>query len=91
MGQAQRERAVRSDSTRNRDAILEAASECLIELLSTESVESIPGWLERHEDELADVTTHELDIIDGAHYLHWTQSRLMARTISEFVTANVTR
>lgn len=28
--EAQRERAVRSDSTRNRDAILEAAAECLV-------------------------------------------------------------
>ncbi len=30
MAQAQRERAVRSDSTRNRDAILAAAAECLV-------------------------------------------------------------
>lgn len=61
----------------------------VLDFLSTASNKSIPGWLANHQAELADVTTHQLDIIKGGHYLHWTQAPLMARTISDFITANV--
>ncbi len=62
----------------------------VLEFLSTASLDSIPGWLANHEAELAGVTDHQLDVIKGAHYLHWTQAPLMARTMSEFIAAHVT-
>ena len=57
----------------------------VLTFLSTESVTAMPDWLSTHEAELADVTTHQVQIVDGSHYLHWTQSPLLGRTISDFV------
>jgi pimeloyl-ACP methyl ester carboxylesterase len=62
----------------------------VLEFLSTESVKTIPGWLEKHTAELEGVTTHQLVILEGAHYLHWTQASALAQTMSEFISAHVT-
>ena len=62
----------------------------VLEFLSSESVNSLPNWLEKHQAELADVTTHDLQIVAGAHYLHWTQSPMLGRAITDFVTDHVT-
>ena len=61
----------------------------VLEMLSSESVKTLPNWLSDHKAELAGVTTHRLEVLEGAHYLHWTQSPAMARIISEFITASV--
>lgn len=60
-----------------------------LQFLSTESLKNIPGWLDKHEAELAGVTAHELVTVEGAHYLHWTQAPLLAQAITQFVDANV--
>lgn len=67
-----------------------AADLPILEILSTDSVDTIPEWLPNHEAELKNVVTHQLDVLKGAHYLHWTQAPALARLISAFVTANVT-
>jgi pimeloyl-ACP methyl ester carboxylesterase len=61
----------------------------VLEMLSSDSVKTLPNWLSDHKAELAGVTTHRLEVLEGAHYLHWTQSPAMARIISEFITASV--
>ena len=61
----------------------------VLELLSSQSVESMSDWLPNHEAELAGVTTHQLEVLEGPHYLHWSQSPVIAATISEFVSAYV--
>jgi len=61
----------------------------VLEFVSSESIRTIPNWLEKHQAELADVTTHQLQIVDGAHYLHWTQSPLLGKAISDFIPAQV--
>lgn len=66
-----------------------AADLPVLELLATESVDTMPEWLPNHEAELEGVTTHQLQVLDGAHYLHWTQSPAMARIITEFVAVHV--
>jgi hypothetical protein len=66
-----------------------AADLPVLEMLATESVDTMPEWLPNHEAELEGVTTHQLEVPDGAHYLHWTQSPAMARLIADFVTAHV--
>ncbi|MFF2246612.1 alpha/beta fold hydrolase [Arthrobacter sp. NPDC058130] len=38
-----------------------------------------------HERQLANVRRHELVVLEGEHYLHWTQSRAMAARISDFL------
>ncbi|MDJ0348395.1 hypothetical protein [Cryobacterium sp. PH29-G1] len=48
------------------------------------------SWLPNHEAELADVATHQLEVLDGAHYLQWTQAPAMAKTITAFIAAHVT-
>ena len=67
-----------------------AADLPVIEILSSESVTTMPEWLPNHEAELEGVTTHQLEVLEGTHYLHWTQSPALAQLISEFVTAHVT-
>lgn len=62
----------------------------VLEILSSESVTTMPEWLPNHEAELEGVTTHQLEVLEGAHYLQWTQSTALARIISEFLSAHVT-
>ncbi len=66
-----------------------AADLPVLEILSTESVTTMPDWLPNHEAELEGVATHRLEVLEGAHYLHWTQAPALARLISEFVAAHV--
>lgn len=61
----------------------------VLEILSSESVSIMPEWLPNHEAELEGVTTHQLEVLDGAHYLQWTQAPALGRLISEFVTTNL--
>ncbi|TFB98842.1 alpha/beta hydrolase [Cryobacterium sp. MDB2-10] len=57
----------------------------VLEILSSDSVRTMPQWLPNHEAELENVTTHEITVLEGSHYLHWTQSPALARIISEFL------
>jgi len=61
----------------------------VLEILSSDSVSTMPNWFPDHQAELAGVTTHRLEVLEGAHYLHWTQSPEMARIISEFIAASI--
>ena len=62
----------------------------VLEILSTESVANMSTWLPSHEAELEGVTIHQLEVLEGAHYLQWTQAPALARLITEFVSAHVT-
>lgn len=62
----------------------------VLEMLSSESVDTMPAWLRNHEAELEGVTTHQLEVLEGTHYLHWTQSPQMGRLITDFVASHVT-
>jgi pimeloyl-ACP methyl ester carboxylesterase len=62
----------------------------VLEFLSSETVTSDASWLPNHESEVAGIATHQLELLDGAHYLHWTQSPAMAKTITAFIAAHVT-
>jgi len=53
--------------------------------LSAESLGSLPHWRELHEEQVRNVTRHELIELPGGHYLHWTQSPAMAAAIREFL------
>jgi len=57
----------------------------VLDLLASDSVSTIPGWVEKHEDQLRNVQRHEVVVLDGGHYLHWTQSRAMAEKITDFL------
>jgi pimeloyl-ACP methyl ester carboxylesterase len=63
----------------------------VLEFIASESVDTMPGWLERHEAELANVAVHKIEVVEGAHYLHWTQSALMATEIDAFLKANLVK
>jgi pimeloyl-ACP methyl ester carboxylesterase len=67
-----------------------AADLPVLEMLSTESVDGMAAWLPNHEAELEGVATHHLEVLEGSHYLHWTQSPRMGRIITDFVAAHVT-
>ncbi len=61
----------------------------VLEMLATDTINTNSHWLPDHQAELAGVTVHELDIIEGTHYLHWTQAPLMGRTIAAFLGAHL--
>jgi len=56
-------------------------------ILAKETVGIMPEWVEQHEDQLRNVQRHEVVVLDGPHYLHWTQSEEMARMIVDFTGA----
>lgn len=57
----------------------------VLDFLSQDSIDSMPGWLPAHERQLRNVTRHEIVVLEGGHYLHWTQSAAMAKKITEFL------
>jgi len=61
----------------------------VLTFLSSASVDSIPHWYDTHERQVRGSEHHELQVLDGGHYLHWTQSKAMAEKITTFLTANV--
>ena len=63
----------------------------VLDLLSSESVATLPRWVESHEDQLRNVQPHEVVVLNGGHYLHWTQSKAMGDKITAFLDANLAR
>jgi pimeloyl-ACP methyl ester carboxylesterase len=63
----------------------------VLEFLSSDSVATLPRWVESHESQLRNVRHHEVVALDGDHYLHWTQSKAMADKITAFLDANLAR
>ena len=59
--------------------------------LSTDSVATMPNWVQQHENQLRNVQRHEVVVLDGGHYLHWTQSKAMAEKITDFLGENLAR
>ncbi len=57
----------------------------VLEFLAGDGVASSPDSPTLHENELAGVRHHEIRIVPGAHYLHWTQAALLGRSIADFV------
>ncbi|XTR53282.1 alpha/beta fold hydrolase [Pseudarthrobacter sp. So.54] len=57
----------------------------VLDFLSQETMNQQPDWRAAHERQLANVTRHELVVLDGAHYLHWTHSKVMAEKIRDFL------
>ncbi len=42
-----------------------------------------------HENQLRNVQHDEVVVLDGGHYLHWTQSQAMAAKITAFLGENL--
>jgi len=63
----------------------------VLDILSTDSVATLQHWVESHEDQLRNVQHHQVVVLDGEHYLHWTQSKAMAEKITAFLDANLAR
>ena len=59
--------------------------------LSQDTMNQQPDWYGAHERQLANVRRHELVVLGGEHYLHWTQSKAMATKITEFLRHGGTR
>jgi pimeloyl-ACP methyl ester carboxylesterase len=63
----------------------------VLEFLSSDSAATLPDWVGQHEDQLRNVRRHEVAVLDGGHYLHWTQSKAMAERIIAFLDADLVR
>jgi pimeloyl-ACP methyl ester carboxylesterase len=61
----------------------------VLEFLSSASIASDPQWLVSHRQQLSNVRRHEIVVLDGGHYLHWTQAGAMADKITAFLKENV--
>jgi pimeloyl-ACP methyl ester carboxylesterase len=57
----------------------------VLQFVSQETMTQDPEWLPAHQRQLLNIKRHELVILDGPHYLHWTQSKAMAKRIGEFL------
>jgi pimeloyl-ACP methyl ester carboxylesterase len=57
----------------------------VLDFLSKDTMNEQADWFGAHERQLANVKRHELVVLDGAHYLHWTQSKAMAQKIRQFL------
>jgi pimeloyl-ACP methyl ester carboxylesterase len=60
----------------------------VLDFIASDSVATIPHWLETHENQLNNVSHHEIVELEGGHYLHWTQSKAMAKKITTFLQEN---
>jgi pimeloyl-ACP methyl ester carboxylesterase len=57
----------------------------VLDILSSDSVKTIPGWVQLHEEQLGNVQRHDVVVLDGPHYLYWTKSRAIAQRITGFI------
>ncbi|MCW2131927.1 alpha/beta fold hydrolase [Arthrobacter sp. VKM Ac-2550] len=62
----------------------------VLNLLASDSIATIPNWLEAHENQLKNVSHHEIVEVEGPHNLQWTQSKAMAKKITEFLQGSAT-
>jgi pimeloyl-ACP methyl ester carboxylesterase len=53
--------------------------------LAQDTVEETPEWLPGHEEQLRGVRDHEMVVLEGGHYLHWTRSPEIASTTADFL------
>ncbi|MHA7262449.1 alpha/beta fold hydrolase [Arthrobacter sp. TMN-37] len=60
----------------------------VLDLLASDSIATDPKWRETHENQLRNVSRHEIVELEGPHSLHWTQSKAMATKITEFLQAS---
>jgi len=56
--------------------------------LSKDTLDTQSDWVARHEDQLRNVRRQEIVVLDGPHYIHWTQSKAMAEKIKGFLATN---
>ncbi|GAA3406259.1 hypothetical protein GCM10018951_36390 [Pseudarthrobacter polychromogenes] len=57
----------------------------VLHFLASDSVATIPDWLESHKNQLTGVNRHEIVELQGLHNLQWTQSTAMAKKITQFL------
>lgn len=57
----------------------------VLDFLSSESMASQENWLERHEQELTGVRNQRIEIVEGRHYLHWTEAPALGSKMRAFV------
>lgn len=59
----------------------------VLDFLAQDSIDSDAGWVDAHERQLHNVRNHKIVVLKGGHYLHWTQSAVMAEEITDFLKA----
>jgi hypothetical protein len=57
----------------------------VLQFLAQDGIDQRPEWLSLHERQLQDVARHELVVLDGPHYLHWTKAKELADGIDKFL------
>ncbi|MGO4186384.1 alpha/beta fold hydrolase [Pseudarthrobacter sp. TAF60_1] len=54
-------------------------------LLSRDTLNGRAEWVDLHERQVEAVTRHEIVVLDGPHYLHWSHAKEMAEKINQFL------
>ncbi|MCU1636153.1 MAG: alpha/beta hydrolase [Cryobacterium sp.] len=62
----------------------------VLDFIASDSVATIPNWLKTHENQLKNVSHHEIVELEGPHYLHWAQSKAMAAKLTKFLQESAT-
>ncbi|MEX5235993.1 alpha/beta fold hydrolase [Kocuria arenosa] len=73
------------DNARRLDGVGFPSDLPVLMLLAQDTVDESPDWLASHEEQLQSVNDHELVVLDGGHYLHWTRSPEIAESITAFL------
>ncbi|WP_188538515.1 alpha/beta fold hydrolase [Kocuria dechangensis] len=73
------------DNARDLEGVGFPAELPVLLLLAQDTMDQMPEWLPRHEEQLRGVRDHELVVLDGGHYLHWTRSPEIAATATGFL------
>ena len=60
----------------------------VLDFLAQDTIDSDPDWQKAHETQLQNVQQHKIVVLKGGHYLHWTQSTVIAKTITDFLARN---
>ena len=60
----------------------------VLDFLSQDTMGQQSDWLSAHQRQLSNLEHHELVVLKGEHYLHWTQSKVMAQKIRDFLGQN---
>lgn len=53
--------------------------------------DDVPGWVQLHQEQVDKQATGEMVLLTGDHYLHHTQSAVMAQKLGEFLAAQAVR
>lgn len=61
----------------------------VLSFLSKDSVDANNEWLPLHEEVISNAAIQKMEILNGEHYLHWTNANKIAEMTKEFISTHL--